>query len=50
MRGLDTPVLVESMLSVSVGVACGGCGSCVARDHCSYVGCGVLNSFEYSVR
>ena len=50
MRCLDTPVLVESVLSVSVGVACGGCGSCVVRDHCFYVGCGVLNSFEYSVR
>ena len=47
---LDTPVLVEAVLSLSVGVACGGCGSSVQAGRCSYVGCGVINSFEYSVR
>ena len=54
MRGLpsllDTPALVEAVLSISVGVACGGCGSSVMAGRCSYVGCGVINSFEYSVR
>ena len=47
---LDTPALVEAVLSLSVGVACGGCGSSVQAGRCSYVGCGVINSFEYSVR
>ena len=47
---LDTPVLVEAVLSLSVGVACGGCGSSVQDGRCSYVGCGVINSVEYSVR
>ena len=47
---LDTLAGVERVLGLAVGVACGGCGSSVERGHCTYVGCRVLNRFEYTVR
>ena len=47
---LDTLAGVERVLGLAVGVACGGCGSSVERGRCTYVGCRVLNKFEYTVR
>ena len=56
MPGLQAPHLVDTLagvervLGLAVGVACGGCGSSVERGRCTYVGCRVLNRFEYTVR
>ena len=47
---LDTLAGVERVLGLVVGVACGGCGSSIERGRCTYVGCRVLNRFEYTVR
>ena len=47
---IDTIVSVEAVTSCVVAVACGGCGSGVVHGHCSYIGCGVRDMMDHSVR
>ena len=41
---------LETVASLVWSVVCGGCGSPVARGRCSYVGCAVVASFQYTFR
>ena len=41
---------LETLTSLDWSVVCGGCGSQVTRATCTYVGCGVVASFQYTFR
>ena len=41
---------LETVTSLVWSVVCGGCGSQVTGASCTYVGCGVVGSFQYTFR
>ena len=41
---------LEAVTSLVWSVVCGGCGSQITRATCTYVGCAVVASFQYTFR